>query len=162
MIDKRNLLLIVLGVVAVILIIGLWYLNYYFMVDKADRGTFGDMFGSVNAIFSGLAFAGIIITIYLQGNELSLQRKELVETREVLKRTAEAQEESEKAMIRQAENLKISAKLSALNTLVDHYSKMLDSPQRRKNSTKSFAYFSENLDICIKEIERINELKDIQ
>jgi hypothetical protein len=46
-----------------------------------DRGTFGDMFGAINALFSGLAFAGIIVTILLQRQELELQRKELTETR---------------------------------------------------------------------------------
>jgi hypothetical protein len=45
------------------------------------RGTFGDMFGSINALFSGLALAGIILTILLQRKELKLQREELQETR---------------------------------------------------------------------------------
>ena len=87
-----------------------------------DRGNYGDMFSTVNSLFSGLALAGIILTILLQRNELSLQRLELKNTRLELKRTAVAQENSEKALNRQAENLKISAKLSALNTLVSYYS----------------------------------------
>lgn len=41
------------------------------------RGTFGDMFGAVNALFSGLAFAGMIITLILQRKEFALQREEL-------------------------------------------------------------------------------------
>ena len=45
------------------------------------RGAFGDMFGSINALFSGLAFGGIIFTILLQRKELKLQRKELRDTR---------------------------------------------------------------------------------
>src|SRR5687768_14058386 len=45
------------------------------------RGQFGDMFGAVNALFSGLAFAGIIYTILLQREELEAQRKELRATR---------------------------------------------------------------------------------
>ncbi len=43
------------------------------------------MFGSVNAIFSGLALAGIIFTILLQRKELILQRNELRETRKEFK-----------------------------------------------------------------------------
>ena len=50
-----------------------------------DRGTFGDMFGAVNTLFSGLAFAGIIFAIILQSKELELQRSELELTREELK-----------------------------------------------------------------------------
>lgn len=51
--------------------------------DSAARGTFGDMFGAVNALFSGLAFSGLIITLVLQREELELQRAELRDTREV-------------------------------------------------------------------------------
>ncbi len=43
------------------------------------------MFGVVNALFSGLAFAGILIALYMQKHELALQREELSETREELK-----------------------------------------------------------------------------
>lgn len=64
-----------------IIIIGLWFITYYVLEGKADRGTFGDMFGSINALFSGLAMAGIILTILLQRKELKLQREELRETR---------------------------------------------------------------------------------
>jgi hypothetical protein len=39
------------------------------------------MFGVVNALFSGLAFAGIIFTILLQRKELKYQREELSATR---------------------------------------------------------------------------------
>ncbi len=35
------------------------------------------MFGAVNALFSGLAFAGVIFAIFLQRHEIKLQRKEL-------------------------------------------------------------------------------------
>jgi hypothetical protein len=45
------------------------------------RGQFGDMFGFGNAIFSAIAFAGVIFAILLQKNELTLQRDELRLTR---------------------------------------------------------------------------------
>ena len=38
----------------------------YGMDNWSNRGTFGDLFGAVNALFSGLAFAGLIYTIVLQ------------------------------------------------------------------------------------------------
>lgn len=44
-------------------------------------GEFGDLFGSINALFSGLAFAGLIYTIILQRKELEFQRDELSLTR---------------------------------------------------------------------------------
>lgn len=51
-------------------------------VDKA--GVFGDSFGALTSLFSGLAFGGIVYTILLQRKELELQRKELALTRKVL------------------------------------------------------------------------------
>ena len=52
---------------------------------------FGDSYGFINAVVSGLALAGVLLTLHLQ-------RKELAEQREQLKRSATAQENSEKAM----------------------------------------------------------------
>lgn len=51
----------------------------------SNRGTFGDKFGFINSLFSGLALTGIIISIYFQQIELSLQRKELSDTRKEFK-----------------------------------------------------------------------------
>ncbi len=47
----------------------------------AQSGVFGDSFGVITALFTSLAFGGLIITVLLQRDELSLQRKELAETR---------------------------------------------------------------------------------
>ncbi len=41
----------------------------------------GDTAGLINGFFSALAFAGVIYAIFLQRNELELQRKELADTR---------------------------------------------------------------------------------
>lgn len=71
--------------IVILLWLGSWYLITNQIIDNNERGTFGDMFGVVNSLFSGLAFAGLIYTIYLQSKELSLQREELEQTREELK-----------------------------------------------------------------------------
>ena len=99
-------------------------LCYFILKDNPKRGTFGDMFGSVNALFSGIALAGIIFTIYLQKEELRLQRLELKETRKELKRSAEAQEKSEEALTKQVESMKVSSELTALNSLLNYYSEL--------------------------------------
>lgn len=126
--EKKDYTILVAFIVSTILIVGLWYINLQSLKDLPDtkRGTFGDMFGAANALFSGLAFAGIIITILLQRKELSLQREELKQTRAELERTAEAQENSEKALKKQAENLHLSARLTALNTLVNYYAEQVN------------------------------------
>lgn len=41
-----------------------------------ERGLFGDMFGAVNALFSGLAFAGIVFTLIQQRKQNALSASE--------------------------------------------------------------------------------------
>lgn len=76
---------IALSVIGVITVWALTFLLYFIINDSDKRGTFGDMFGAVNALFSGLAFAGLIITLIQQKEELSLQREELSQTRDEFK-----------------------------------------------------------------------------
>jgi preprotein translocase subunit SecY len=93
-------ILIFISIISIVFVVGLWILNYILLKDECNenKAAFGNMFGLINALFSGFAFAGIIITILLQSSELSLQRLYLKDTREGLKRAAEAQEKSEKAL----------------------------------------------------------------
>jgi hypothetical protein len=98
---------------------------YLALPDWTSRGQFGDLFGVVNALFSGLAFAGLIYAILLQREDLSLQRNELEMTREELRRSANAQEQSELALAAQATAATQSAKLSATNFLLEYYRKEL-------------------------------------
>lgn len=79
---------IVLLVVVLALWGGGWYLiDHHIGVSELDpkidtaRAAFGDKFGALNALFSALAFAGIIFTILLQRRELSFQRAEIRESR---------------------------------------------------------------------------------
>ncbi|HWY09838.1 MAG TPA: hypothetical protein VN026_00865, partial [Bacteroidia bacterium] len=77
---------IILAIIFVIFIIVVWTISWFYIdkniissnssiqTNEAARGVFGDKFGAVNALFSGLAFAGIIFTILLQRKELELQR----------------------------------------------------------------------------------------
>ncbi len=71
--------------ISLVVVLTFWFANYFILVNNDNRGTYGDMYGAVNALFSGLAFAGIIFTIILQSNELKLQREELQETRKEFK-----------------------------------------------------------------------------
>lgn len=53
--------------------------------DWAIQGLFGDQFGALNALFSGLALAGVIFAMVMQKEELELQRKELEKTHEIMR-----------------------------------------------------------------------------
>ncbi len=58
----------------------------FFAFDRWDyRGQFGDMFGSLNVLFSGFAFAALYFTISLQQRQLSKQDEQLELQREELK-----------------------------------------------------------------------------
>ncbi|KAA6326748.1 hypothetical protein EZS27_024188 [termite gut metagenome] len=57
-----------------------WYASSYFEFDSLEGNKyalFGDSFGAVNALISAFAFAGVIVAIVIQRNELRLQRKDL-------------------------------------------------------------------------------------
>ncbi|MDF9619535.1 putative phage abortive infection protein [Pseudomonas entomophila] len=52
-----------------------WNVPFVDVPDSLRKGEFGDSFGTLNALFSGLAFSGVLIT-------LLIQRKDLLEARE--------------------------------------------------------------------------------
>lgn len=121
-----KVLFIVLGCAAVVWAIYwcsilLWTPATDASAHMAARGQFGDMFGALTCLFTAFAFAGVIATILLQREELSLQRKELQYTRAELRRSAEAQEKSERALAEQAYSLLIAARLNALKARIDIY-----------------------------------------
>lgn len=80
-----------LALLAIFLVVFIIWGGMWWWIDKnvqptsvsetlaGARGAFGDKFGAINALFSGLAFAGLITTILLQ-------RRELAETREAFER----------------------------------------------------------------------------
>jgi len=75
--------------------------------DIAQRGQLGDVFGAANALFSGLAFAGLCYSIWSQQQQLSLQQDQLELQREELRlqreeMTASRQELSNQVAAQQA------------------------------------------------------------
>ncbi|MCG8252216.1 hypothetical protein [Tenacibaculum finnmarkense] len=84
---KTNIGLLTKMIFLVIIIWGASTILIFFGLDNwSNRGSFGDLFGAVNALFSGLAFAGLIYTIVLQKQDLELQRNEISLNRVELKK----------------------------------------------------------------------------
>lgn len=89
--DTKNLWWVVIGGGSIILFVILLWLLYPFALNWLSTkwpdfhlvqtgttfGTFGDTYGALNTLFSGLAFAILILSLFLQGKELQAQRKEL-------------------------------------------------------------------------------------
>tara|TARA_R110002111_G_scaffold262504_1_gene338976 strand:+ start:166899 stop:167642 length:744 start_codon:yes stop_codon:yes gene_type:complete len=67
-------------------------------IPEEKRAAFGDMFGSINTLFSGLAFAGVLFTIVLQGWELSATRSELKLSREAHEKSSLIMDEQLKVL----------------------------------------------------------------
>ncbi|MEW4425986.1 hypothetical protein AB1I68_00665 [Paenibacillus pabuli] len=72
--NKKTIALIAIGIFVVWAGSG-WAINTW--INASYRGTFGDMFGAVNALFSGFAFAGLIYTIAVQRQELAEQKNSI-------------------------------------------------------------------------------------
>lgn len=116
----------ILFAVVIVLQIVLGFFIYVQFDTWSDRGTFGDMFGAINTLFSGLAFAGIIIAIFLQSKELELQRKELELTRAELHRSSDAQKDQAITMLKAAEISAIAAKISCYTQLMAKHQQLPD------------------------------------
>ena len=102
---RINILLLAL------LIILVWYGSGLVMrrafPDTAVSGQMGDMFGAVNALFSGLALAGVVVAIWFQSKELRLQREELEQTRAELIGQKEQLEAQKMVMSKQYDSMAI-------------------------------------------------------
>lgn len=75
---------VVLAILSIFAVCGIYIAYYFFLysgysnsVDKdgalmgVRAGTFGDAFGTLNALFSGLAFSGFLITLLMQRSDIS-------------------------------------------------------------------------------------------
>ncbi|NVK53521.1 MAG: hypothetical protein HWD85_11350 [Flavobacteriaceae bacterium] len=143
-------------VTLIVLVIIIWVLSavfiIYFLDNWSDRGTFGDLFGAINGLFSGLAFAGLLYTIVLQKQDLEMQRNEMLMNRTELKKSAKAQEKSEKALKDQVEQMKITSKLNALNTIINYYNIQITATH---HTEEVILKFREKRREAIKEIDKL-------
>jgi hypothetical protein len=123
----------------------LWAATPVIMVLTIDgmeeRGQAGDLFGTINALFSGLAFAGVIVAILLQREELALQRLELKFTRDELKRSATAQEKSEAALNKtiHAQTFKVALDIIESENVINSRRRVYVNLRERRNIPQSWS-----------------------
>ncbi len=67
----------------------------------------GDSYGAINSLFSGLALAGIVISIYMQSQDLKLNREELKLTRAELALTRDEIKGQTEQLEAQADSMKV-------------------------------------------------------
>lgn len=86
-------------------------------LDKT--GLFGDSFGALSSVFSGLAFLGLIITIAMQMDELRLTREEYHLNRVQFEKSVDAQNKAQKALNDQLELLRMTSSIQALQSYIE-------------------------------------------
>ena len=108
----------------------LFLLNFslvFIIPDGNTRGTFGDQFGAVNALFSGLAFTGLIYTIILQRRDLELQRHDLKLQRDELALTRKEMEEQTAEFEKQNETLRIQRFENTFFNMLSQFQEVVNS-----------------------------------
>ncbi len=122
------------------------------VMEYKERGSFGDMFGAINALFSGAAFVGIIISMRMQSDELSLQRDELAQTREVLNDQKKQLEQQQQEMALQNETMRKQQFENTFFSLVDllnkqsvltNFDEAIELIQNRKSKPQNYRGLSD-------------------
>jgi hypothetical protein len=126
-------------------------------VNMAPRGAFGDMFGALGALFSGLAFAGLIVTmlqqredllnqkdeIKLQRDEIELQRKDLEAQTEALRLQKEEIAQTNKELQLQRDEMQEQNRTIMLQRFENTFFSMLEMQQK---IVEGFVYTIKNHD----------------
>ncbi len=101
--------------------------------DLTKQGQFGDMFGALNCLFTGVAFVGLMLNVHLQrrqvlmqASQLEMQREELDSQKEELKEARALQVAQRDHLAEQARMLHRQAFESTLFTLIQQHSKTVD------------------------------------
>lgn len=141
--------ILVLGLIIILVVVGMYVFSFdVTTISKSTTvwGEFGDYLGgSLNPIFGFLTLITLLLTIAIQSKQLEVSseelknsRMELKLTREELAKSALAQEESQKALNKQAE---IALKSSELNSIIF----LLDMYKSRRDGMKKLQQPRENL-----------------
>lgn len=98
-------------------------------------GAYGDAYGSLNTLFSGWAFALLLISLFMQRRELQEQRKELAAQRDEISKANEIAESQRNITKQQSELLAQQSFYSLLFKLLEE----------KKNKIESFYFRDTNL-----------------
>ncbi|MFW1924803.1 hypothetical protein [Acinetobacter ursingii] len=122
----------------IVFVIFLWVIYPFLLIlflgtDKAwsDLGTFGDTYGALNTLFSGLAFAVLILSLFLQRKELEAQRIELEAQRHEIKESNAIAEAQRKITEQQATLIEQQISDSKVQAFYQLLFKYLDEKNRK-------------------------------
>ncbi|MEO0592672.1 MAG: hypothetical protein AAFZ38_03750 [Myxococcota bacterium] len=132
-----------------------WYGVYSWKLDWVKTGAWGDTFGALNTLFSGLAFGALLLTLLMQREELGLQREELTATRKELARGAESQEQAA-SLLRDQLNLQQGEHLNQLRSSLSQMyvaHAALKAKRGAQEHTQTVEAMLAQLEACIRELE---------
>jgi hypothetical protein len=146
-------------IIVSIFILLLWIVtpivSFWMLGDLTKMSLFGELYGSINALFSGFALAAIIFTVYQQHQELSLQREELKLQREEMRASREElAKQSEAQTLSLEANLvqfKITAKEIEVRAIEMESFKKVE--YQRDDYIKKIRGVQKEMEIIIKEFE---------
>lgn len=155
--------LLICSLLGAVVIAALWALSPFILHKmygpSENAGTYGDSFGAINALFSGLAFLGVIVAIILQ-------RQELIEQRLEIRNSRIAQEESANALEQTLEDARIRTELESLNLVIQSYATLVESTRlastledkkRHADARKQLEFYKARLLLRVNTIIKIND-----
>lgn len=107
--------------IGAIVVIGLWlwYSQLSFGRTVEKWGVFGDKFGALNTLFTGLGFVGILATLYHQHREIQGSKDDLAQILKALADTTQALKEQGEQNNRQAYLTALIAEMHAIAAKVE-------------------------------------------
>lgn len=91
-----------------------------------NAGVFGDMFGAVNALFSGLSIIGIVYAIRQQDQQLKLAREEVKTAQETLRVAIDDANKTKTILEEQHKQLSLQNKATQLQAFENTFFKILE------------------------------------
>lgn len=152
----------------ILAILTLWGASWYFIPlmyskEELEAGTFGDMFGAVNALFSGLAFAGLIYTITVQRQELTLQREAIIMQTEELRMQREETARSADQLENQRKLTNLQIAINTVHELIQVKNKKVESigySQRDRDNVKDYYGLDAIKKICSDHLQGKNLIRE--
>jgi hypothetical protein len=122
---------------AVVLVISAWVYFWTADLGKADeaaRGQFGDKFGALNTLFTGLAFVGLIATLWHERESNNAREQETRQLMRQLERTAAALETQAKLETRTRYLTALVARIEGYTHQINFYREQSGSGSDREQN----------------------------
>jgi len=126
-------------------------LIHYCFKNWDDASNFGEAFGAVNSLFSGLALAGIVYTLWLQKKALEEQRLQFLKADEESLRTQDDRAKTHEMLFKQVEALNRTVEIQAIQLYIQHLAEQIKSTHEKKQLTAEKEYYFARLKYLLEE-----------